>query len=81
METLDLWGRASLDPRGLIGRCMQRTKGPCYILNIYAVGLMVSEKKIFKAFLHYKSMETLNPGGGSSLDPRGLIGRIYLGDH
>ena len=42
---------------------------------------MVSEK-ISKV---YKSMETLDPQGGGwgggSLDPRGLIGRIYIGDH
>ena len=42
-----------------------------------AVGIMVSEKKIFKV---YKSMETLYLQGGASLDPRGLIGRSYVGD-
>ena len=26
-------------------------------------------------------METLDPRGGGSLDPRGLIGRIYVGGH
>ena len=41
---------------------------------------MVSEKKIFKAFLQYKSMETLNQQGGTGLDSRGLSGRI-LGDY
>ena len=45
---------------------------------------MVSEKKFFKFFplySYYKSMETLDPLGEASLDPRGLIGRIYVGDH
>ena len=31
------------------------TKG-CYILNISALGLVVSEKKIFSYFSHYKPM-------------------------
>ena len=40
---------------------------------------MVSE--IFFVF-HYKSMEANDPSGMASLDmPRGLIGRIYVGDH
>ena len=35
----------------------------------------------FTKFSHYKSMETLDPWGGTSLDPRALIGRIYVRDH
>ena len=42
---------------------------------------MVSEKKIFLSFSHYKSMGANDPPGVASLDPRGLIGRIYVGDH
>ena len=41
---------------------------------------MVSEKIFFK-FTHYKSMETLHPQGGASLDPMGLIGRTFVWDH
>ena len=44
------WGLASLEPRGLISRIMLRTTKHCYTLNIQAVGLNVSEKKIFKVF-------------------------------
>ena len=40
---------------------------------------MVSEKKIF--FSHYKSMGANGLRGKASLDPRGLIGRIYVVDH
>ena len=36
---------------------------------------MVSEKKMFLSFSHYKSRGTAN------LDPRGLNGGIYVGDH
>ena len=42
---------------------------------------MVSEKKIFLRFSHYKSMGGNDPRGVSSLGPSGLIGRIYVGDH
>ena len=41
---------------------------------------MVSEKNIF-CFSHYKSMGANDPWGVASLGPRGLIGRIYVGDH
>ena len=30
---------------------------------------------------HYKSMGAKEPWGLTSLDPRGMIGRIYVGDH
>ena len=40
------------------------------------MGLMVSEKKLF-CFSHYKSMGANDPRSMVSLDPRGLIGRIY----
>ena len=33
------------------------------------------------SFSHYKSMGANDPRGVASLDPRGLIGRIYVGDH
>ena len=40
---------------------------------------MVSEKKIL--FFHYKSMGANDTRGVDGLDPRGLIGRIYVVDH
>ena len=42
---------------------------------------MVSEKMIFLSFSHYKSMGANVPRGMASLDPWGLIGRIYVGDY
>ena len=41
---------------------------------------MVSEK-IFLSFSHYKSNGANDPRGLASLDPRGFIGRIYVGDY
>ena len=48
----------------------------CFTQNIKALGLMVSEKKIF---LHFFLLSVY--GGVANLDPRGMIGRIYEGYH
>ena len=54
----------------------------CFTQNIKALGLMVSEKKIFfYMFSYYKCMEANDPRGVANLDPRGMIGRIYEGYH
>ena len=42
---------------------------------------MFSEKIFFLSFFHYKSMGANDTRGVASLDPRGLIGRIYVGDY
>ena len=41
---------------------------------------MVSEKKFFLRFFHCKSMGANDPRGVASLDPRGMVGRIYVED-
>ena len=47
-----------------------------------ALGLVVSEKKIFfLCFSHCMSMEANDPRGGAIFDPRGMVGRIYKEDH
>ena len=46
-----------------------------------ALGLVVSEKKIFLCFSHCKSMGANDTRGGAIFDPRGMIGRIYKEDH
>ena len=46
-----------------------------------ALGVVVSEKKIFLCFSHCKSMGANDPQGGAIFDPRGMIGRIYKKDH
>ena len=51
-----------------------------YILNIQALGLVVSDKRIFSCFSYYKTMATVSPGV-AYLDPRGMVGRIYKGDY
>ena len=42
---------------------------------------MVSVKKIFFKFFHYKSMGTNEPRGVVNFDPRGTFGRMYIGDY
>ena len=60
---------------------IMRTTKHCYIQNIEALGLLVSEKKIFVSFSHCKSMETIYPRGVAKFDPRGMAGTIYVEDH
>ena len=43
-----------------------------------ALGLVVLEK-IFLCFSHCKSMGAVDPRGAAIFDPRGMIGRIYIG--
>ena len=35
----------------------------------------------FLSFSHYKSMGANEPLGMANLDPRGMVGRFYEGDH
>ena len=39
---------------------------------------MVSENIFFS---HYKSVGVNDPWGMANLDPKGMVGRIYVGDH
>ena len=41
---------------------------------------MVSEMN-FLSIPHYKSMRANKPQSVANLDPRGMVGRIYVGDH
>ena len=59
------------EPQGLDWQDLCR--GHCYILNILSCGP--------HGFREEKSMGANDPWGVASLDPRGLVGRIYVGDH
>ena len=56
----------------------------CYIPNIKALRLQVSEEKIFKVFLLCSYAQTCDPRGGARFDLRGhtlnRLGRGPLGD-
>ena len=71
---------ANLDPRGLIGRIYV---GDHYTLlhTKYKSSGPHGFKEDFVSFSHYQSMGDNDPRNMASLGPRGLIGRIYVGDH
>ena len=63
---------ASFDPRGMVGRIYkERITKHFYTQKIKALGLMVSEKKIFFCFTSYKYMEANDHLGVANLDPKG----------
>ena len=63
---------------GFIAEFIKRTTIHCYTQNMKALGLVVSEKKIFYVF---PMTSTPPPRGGARVDPRGTVGRIYKEDH
>ena len=86
-------GIANLDLRGMAGRIyvgdhltLQFTKylisapysfrGEDFLSFSHYMSLGANEP-----LLHYKSMGANEPWGLASLDPKGMIGRIYVGDH
>ena len=54
----------------------------CNILNIEAVGSWF-QKIFLKSYslLYGNSMEAKDPEGLGNLEPRGMVGMIYVGDH
>ena len=55
----------------------------CNIRNREAESLLdfKNREDFFKSFSHVNSMEAKDHQDGGNLDPRGIIGRIYVGDH
>ena len=73
---------ASLDLRGLIGR--NYAVDHYTLLQTKYIGSGphgFREEDGFISFSHNKSMEANDPRGVANLDPRGVVGRIYVGDH
>ena len=71
---------ASLDPRGLIGRIYVGDHKTLLHTKFVSCGPHGFREEDL-SFFHYKSMGANDPWGMASLDPRGLICRIYVGDH
>ena len=63
-----------LTPGAWLAGFIKRTTIHCYIHNIKALGLVVSEKKSLIVF-------PMMPPGGACINPRGTVGRIYKEDH
>ena len=71
---------ANLDPRGLIGRIYVGDHYTLLHTKYRSSGPHGFREEDFVSFSHYKSMGANDPQGMAGLDPRGLIGRIYVGD-
>ena len=73
-------GVANLDPRGMVGRIYVGDH-----LMLLHTKYLTSEPYGFReedlSFSHFKSMGANEPRGVANLDPRGMVGRIYVGDH
>ena len=69
-------GVASLESRGLIRR-------PLNIATYLICKLSVSwlQRRRFFKFSYVALYKNMTPWSVSSLEPRGLIGRIFVGDH
>ena len=59
---------------------MLGTSNYCYKQNIKALDLMVSEEDFF-TFSYCKSTGDDDPRGLANIDPRRIIGRIYVEYH
>ena len=79
--TNDPWGMASLEPRGLIDRIYVGDPYTLLHSKYISSGPHGFREEDFLSFSHYKSVGADDPWGVASLDPRGLVGRIYVGDH
>ena len=69
-----------LIPGGFLLQYTWTTSRCCNIQNMKALGLLVSEKKIFKSFPIYFNVKTFDPWGGAIFDPRGILSTIYVED-
>ena len=83
MGANDPRGMASLGPRGLIGRIYVGDHYTFLHTKYVSCGPHGFRREDFFKFFffHYKSMGANDPRSVPRLDPRGLIGRIYVGNH
>ena len=65
-------------PGAWLAGFMSETTKHRYILNLLALGFIEDFWMFFSYIALYKHMI---PWGVASLEPRGFIGRIYVGDH
>ena len=58
-----------MDPRGMVGRIYEEDHYTLLHTKYEALGLVVSEKKLFLCFSHCKSMGAICCRGNQSSDP------------
>ena len=67
-------------PMSTKGHGLLRFPLNCYILNILALDLMVSERGDL-SFSHFKAMRANEHRDVANLDPRVMFGKIYVSDY
>ena len=73
------WDMANLDPSGMIGRIYIGDYLTLLHTKYLSSGLCGFREEDFRSLSHYKSMGANE--GVTNYDPRGMVGRIYEGDH
>ena len=81
MGANDPWGMAILDPRGLIGRIYVADHKTLLHTKYITFRPDGFREEDLLSFSHYKSVGVNNPRGMVNLDPRGMVGRFYVGGH
>ena len=71
---------ASLDLRGIVGRIYIGDHLTWLHIKNLSSG-PYSFREDFPKFSHYKSMGANEPRDMANLDLRGMVGRIFIGDH
>ena len=81
METINPWGVAKFDPRGMNGTIYVEDHEPLLHTKYQSCGPSGFREEDFFSFSNCKSMETIHPRGVAKFDPRGMAGTIYVEDH
>ena len=82
MRTNDPPGVANLDPRGMVGRIYVGDHSTLLHTKSVSCGPYGFRKEDFLSFISYIALyKHMTRWGVASLDPRGSICRIYVGDH
>ena len=81
METINPWGVAKFDPRGMNGTIYVEDHKPLLHTKYQSCGPSGFREEDFFSFSNCKSMETIHPRGVAKFDPRGMAGTIYVEDH
>ena len=75
-------GGACMNPRGTVGRIYKDDHYTLLLTKYESFGPCgFGEEDFFLCFSNCKSMGANDPRGGASMDPRGMIVRIYKKDH
>ena len=74
-------GIANKDPRDMVGRIHVDDCLTLLHTKYLSFGPYGFREVFFLSISHYKSMGANEPQDVASLNPRGIVGRIYVGDH